>query len=75
MLEVIPGLLEVTVLSLWCLQSWNGEGEAPPEDDASAEFLRKGNSDFRNARFKEAIMCNTEALQGSSVDNALLYSN
>ncbi|KAG0559705.1 hypothetical protein KC19_10G124700 [Ceratodon purpureus] len=58
------------------LSSWNGEGEAPPpEDDASAEFLRKGNSDFRNARFKEAIMCYTKALQGSSVDHALLYSN
>ena len=41
---------------LWCVQSLGGEeGEARPPlpmDEATA-FLRKGNRDFRNSRFKE----------------------
>lgn len=52
------------------------EAEArPPLVDEAIAFVRKGNRDFRNSRFKEAISFYSRALHGSSVDHALLYSN
>uniref|UniRef100_A0A7I4AXZ7 Uncharacterized protein n=1 Tax=Physcomitrium patens TaxID=3218 RepID=A0A7I4AXZ7_PHYPA len=53
----------------------DGEGETSPEKNAAVEFLRRGNRDFRNSRFKEAILCYTKALNANCLDQAMLYSN